>query len=486
MKFILIVYIALIIPLQGQKTIEKKIDSLIDKSVDQFVEIKFKESLETTNKALGLAEENKYSKGIATANIYIARLLLEMGIYNRSLVYLKEAEEQTYMKEDFFLQAELFRIRGRIYENLKMGSLSMKEFRKQLSVSAKIKSENRKNISKFWAHQNIVQVFERLQESDSVTFHMGKMEELLEQFKTKDELYLFTSTYIKMAELALIQNDFTKAENYLDKSIQLLEYYNSNLKYDVLKVYGDLADARGHVKTAAKYYDDALQNALELEALDHAKYLAKILADYYHSNRLDPTTTNKYLLQYQDLNDSLSVKNQEATELLVRQILDKEVKQSTKKQTYLLYVIICLTSVLLFICFWFFQRNKRTKIRLKKNREIILEKQSLTDELVSQIDVNSFDELIKLAKSNNPAFLTLFKGRYPNLLVKLKELDPKIRSSELIFCAMAYLNFSTKDIAEYTYVTIRAVQVRKNRLRKKYGIASEVDFNSWMRKLGDN
>jgi len=31
---------------------------------------------------------------------------------------------------------------------------------------------------------------------------------------------------------------------------------------------------------------------------------------------------------------------------------------------------------------------------------------------------------------------------------------------------MAYLNFSTKDIAEYTFVTIRAVEKRKSRLRK--------------------
>lgn len=50
---------------------------------------------------------------------------------------------------------------------------------------------------------------------------------------------------------------------------------------------------------------------------------------------------------------------------------------------------------------------------------------------------------------------------------------------------MAFLNFSTKNISEYTFVTILAVQVRKNRLRKKFDIPSEVDFNNWMRELVD-
>ena len=65
----------------------------------------------------------------------------------------------------------------------------------------------------------------------------------------------------------------------------------------------------------------------------------------------------------------------------------------------------------------------------------------------------------------------------------MKELNPTIRSTELYFSALAYLNFSTKDIANYTFVTTTSVQVRKNRMRKKYNIPSEVDFNEWFRSL---
>jgi hypothetical protein len=81
--------------------------------------------------------------------------------------------------------------------------------------------------------------------------------------------------------------------------------------------------------------------------------------------------------------------------------------------------------------------------------------------------------------------LTLFTELYPQFIQALKSLDPNLRSTELEFCAMAFLNFSTKNISEYTFVTIRAVQIRKNRLRKKFDIPSDMDFNSWMRELVD-
>ncbi|MDR3008260.1 MAG: hypothetical protein LBV59_10025 [Sphingobacterium sp.] len=94
---------------------------------------------------------------------------------------------------------------------------------------------------------------------------------------------------------------------------------------------------------------------------------------------------------------------------------------------------------------------------------------------------NNFNNLIALAKNNDAEFLALFNEIYPEFVASLKTINPKIRSSELEFCALTFLNFSTKHIAQYTFVTVRAVQIRKNRLRKKLNIASDIDFNNWMR-----
>ncbi|MDE5491087.1 hypothetical protein KRE48_01985 [Elizabethkingia meningoseptica] len=124
--------------------------------------------------------------------------------------------------------------------------------------------------------------------------------------------------------------------------------------------------------------------------------------------------------------------------------------------------------------------------RIRLSRHVVkkrLDREVKNDFPVPYIEESKFTHLIMLAKSNNPEFLILFKELYPQFIYGLKKLDPKIKSSQLSFCAMAYLNFSSKDISEYTFVTLRAVQIRKNRLRKKYNIPSDEDFNSWMRRL---
>ena len=129
------------------------------------------------------------------------------------------------------------------------------------------------------------------------------------------------------------------------------------------------------------------------------------------------------------------------------------------------------------------RRVKLYKIRLKNKREIISKNENIIHDLHEKIDDNSLERLFELAKKNSPEFLVLFTEVYPDFINTLKKQDSHIKNSEIIFCAMLYLNFSSKDIAEYTFVTPRAVQIRKNRLRNKYKINSNEDLNKWMRDL---
>jgi DNA-binding CsgD family transcriptional regulator len=89
------------------------------------------------------------------------------------------------------------------------------------------------------------------------------------------------------------------------------------------------------------------------------------------------------------------------------------------------------------------------------------------------------DEIIRLAKENSPRLLSKFKTLYPAFFEKLAEIQPKLQNSELIFCIYLKLNLSTKEIATYTFVTPKAVQNRKNRIRKKLNIESSVDIYKW-------
>ncbi|MEN4760385.1 MULTISPECIES: hypothetical protein [unclassified Chryseobacterium] len=93
------------------------------------------------------------------------------------------------------------------------------------------------------------------------------------------------------------------------------------------------------------------------------------------------------------------------------------------------------------------------------------------------------DEIITLAKENSPRLLNKSRLVYPDFFDKIFAIQPNLKNSELIFCIYLKLNLSTKEIATYTFVTPKAIQNRKNRLRKKLNIASEVDIYKWFNQL---
>jgi len=93
------------------------------------------------------------------------------------------------------------------------------------------------------------------------------------------------------------------------------------------------------------------------------------------------------------------------------------------------------------------------------------------------------DEIIALAKDNSPRLLNKSRLVYPDFFKKIFAIQPNLKNSELIFCVYLKLNLSTKEIATYTYVTPKAIQNRKNRLRKKLSIASDVDIYKWFNQL---
>ena len=131
----------------------------------------------------------------------------------------------------------------------------------------------------------------------------------------------------------------------------------------------------------------------------------------------------------------------------------------------------------------FYRKKRREKEKLIQNqREEISKKQIEKRNLEYKVN-NAFEEIVQLAKKNDPSFLARFKEVYPEFCEKILTLYPDILNSEFTFCAYLKLNFSTKEIANYTFVTKKAVQGRKSRIRKKFNIPSDEDLYIWFHKI---
>ncbi|ROH86579.1 hypothetical protein EGI15_22325 [Chryseobacterium cucumeris] len=165
--------------------------------------------------------------------------------------------------------------------------------------------------------------------------------------------------------------------------------------------------------------------------------------------------------QNQTLNDAVDKQNE---------LENSNRKKETKKLFFILSLSIAACLLFIFLFLYYYRKHK------SKN----LDKIDIPHQ--PSVDESAFKELIQLAKENNPEFLTRFNEYYPHFSEELLKVFP-LKISEIRFCAYIYLNFSTKEIAEYTFTSVRTVQTKKYNLRKKLNIPGDMDIYVWFSKL---
>ncbi len=94
----------------------------------------------------------------------------------------------------------------------------------------------------------------------------------------------------------------------------------------------------------------------------------------------------------------------------------------------------------------------------------------------SSISYNDLNDLILLAESNASAFFVKFKEKAPCFIDKLKSDYPQLVQTEIEICVYIRLNFKTKDIARFTNSSVRSIESKKYRIRRKMNLTSE-DIN---------
>jgi len=165
--------------------------------------------------------------------------------------------------------------------------------------------------------------------------------------------------------------------------------------------------------------------------------------------------------QYQTLNDTVDQQNE---------LENAERKKETKNLFFILSLSIATCLLFIFLFLYYYRKHK------SKN----LDKIDIPHQMPVQESI--FKEVIQLAKENNPEFLTRFNEYCPHFSEELLKVSP-LKISEIRFCAYIYLNFSTKEIAEYTFTSVRTVQTKKYNLRKKLNIPGDMDIYVWFSKL---
>lgn len=483
-QFLLFILCLLTLKTFANDSKKQEVDSLLKKTKELIDAGQLLPHLETAIEALNLSNAANYDDGKAKSRFYIAEGLVNLGLFKEGLKHLELIKSTNHYKEKILMQSEVHRVLGRAYGGLMLYQQAVREFRLQLGLIKNLTGLKQK-LSYQFTYENLSVVFDHLKQLDSVEKYSLLQLENLRDFDEKKEPMRYLIVYDNLGQLYLNKRDFSNAQRYLDKAIALVEKYKIPVLFNTMQLSGNLELAKGNYKQAAVFYEKSLENKRKIGIRNGIKNSYRQLADCYREGNLDKTKADEYEMAFSRLNDSLERENRQVVDQVLNQILKLKDEESDTKVSKSLRISIIILIVLIIAVTFFVWRVRHNRKLLGQKEEALQETETLNKELTEQIGENKFNNLIDLAKSNNPEFLTLFAELYPQFIQALKTLDPNIRTTELEFCAMAFLNFSTKNIAEYTFVTIRAVQVRKNRLRKKLEIPSDADFNTWMRGLAE-
>jgi len=474
---------------QEEKTIE--MDTLLDHSFDYHKKYNDLKELEYAKKAALLAEEAGDSKRKAESYFRISCALSSLELHRESFSFIQKANAEKYTRNNIFFQAQLKDIKANNYLNLNLISPYKKEIHEIIELL-----KDRKDILSLKllqrAYVNIASNHPE-EKKDSSFYYYGKASEILKKIPEKTiykdlcHLYLFKGSKFLQKK----QND--SALIYFKKSVELRNKYRDRLLvFEYIKL-GDYYFSISDHQKALSFYLKAIKNMEEFsvnEMLFTDVY--KKTADLYEilGNKSAQSEYEKIYAQIQTKIKTERTKNVDFASNII--LKDKQDEYTFSNEKNLLWVIFggIALLVLFSIVYRILHKNIQLKESLITEAENILEQKntlisqkSMEKEALQQKIGNAYKEVMELAQANDPSFYFRFQEVYPEFQEQLLEYSPRLKNTELILCAYIFLGFPIKDIAEYTFKSVNTIRNRKQNLRKKFSISTELDMEIWLKKL---
>jgi tetratricopeptide (TPR) repeat protein len=427
-------------------------------------------------------KKENYARGIIWAHINIANQYWNLGNAEESIKNLNIAESIWHKNEseiDFFTIAKLYQEYSQAYYILKLYDTGLKYNSKGGYYGNKIEDKDRKGKFLSYVYTLRANLLYEKKDLDSALYYLKQSSLLYESLSTTSQI---ANHYIEY------QPSQHEAKTYLDQGVDIISKNKHEPNSYQISVfyyyYAQYFFKEKNYEKAILYLDKALEYNKKLTTIEHSKNIYKLLIECY-KNSGNVEKEKEYLEHYIKLKDSLENSQTKGAELSIKTIeKEKTEENKTLKKKILIYISIVVSLGLILLAYLYYQNNKKKKLILE-SKEIISRKEDETKILEKRIS-GVHEDLIQLAKNNDISFLEKFHEVYPNVSQKLLAINPDLTKDNLAFCALIWLGFSSKDIAEFTFMQHRSVQIKKGRLRKKLNLGSDVDLYQFLKSLVDN
>ncbi|WP_083535299.1 tetratricopeptide repeat protein [Chryseobacterium kwangjuense] len=418
-----------------------------------------------------------YSKGITSSCLNLSSISFSEGNYKKSLEYLNQVRNEKYAQDNIDTQMKIRHLISYNYIAIGLVNDAISELKDVINLSDGIPTDSGRIYNKASILIDLGVLYRNKMQFDSATWFIKKGINTLPGRKSPKMQYMADLGYIALVEVKIDENKIDSADIYL-KTVEARSG-KLTVKSDARRyqLRGLIYERKKDYRSAITNYQKALELSKETKNIHNILDIYGSLSQAYLKIN-DKKAYREAHQKYTSIKDSLNRNSEHSTENIVKELITKKEEKLNSQNQFLMYVVIAVALLIIIISIFIFRRiRSEKKILQEKNKEAkLLTKKLNTD----------FEEVVRLGKNNDPEFLARFQEVYPEFFPNLLKIEPKLLMSELGFCALLFLNFSSKDIAQYTLVQPQSIQTRKNRLRKKLGIPSHTDIYLWMKDINSN
>ncbi|WP_426479639.1 LuxR C-terminal-related transcriptional regulator [Chryseobacterium sp. CBSDS_008] len=423
-----------------------------------------------------------YREGEAMGYANIANRFIFKGDLKKGLEYLNKAEDISKKYKNNFLFGKINQEYSQIYNKMNVSKMALDYSSKALNYGLKLKKDNRdcRLFLRYIYSTRSVYMY-AVNQPDSAIIYLHKSLKI-------DANPLDVANIGIHYTFSEVRPD--SAKYYFQKAFVLLETkdfkHNRYQRAVVYHNYGLFLRSQGENNQAINAFKMSTEFAKRVNRpmliLGNYKELCTL---YKKVGNVDKE--NEYLNKAVSLKDSMDANQNQAINLSINRLNnDRENEKAqleNQSNATLWYGVISMLLVILIIIY-FYLRIRKKKKKLTESEKIILEKEKETKDLKRKLNEN-YENIIQLAREKKIDFFPKFQEAYPELCKELLKINPNLSKSDLSFCAMIWLGFSSKEIAQCTSMEHRSVQTKKYRIRKKLNLESETDLYHFFRSISE-
>lgn len=452
--------------------VKQQIDADLRLTYGQLSEMKIIPALQTSLKALEMSERYDYSFGKFKSCYYVAQILCYTGSYKTAMKYIVLSEKEGAPQDSLLQYSDIYRIKGQLFHYLGFPEKALTEFKKGLQFARDSPQTPDKDRLESLACENLGFAYGQNGNADSAYAYMAKNQVLLTKMDESKVFRNLINLYAMLGGYFSDKKNYPLAENYFRMALSLAQKYKYSYTSFLYMNWGKMEMAKDNRDAALVLLRKSLDNIEHTKLRDEAVTVFNLLSSIYKDKgNLD---SSKVYYDKMVMLENEKLKAQRAGVEIAMSILLAEERQNMEEENNL-FVIVAVACILIFcslLCVFWMRKDQ------KKNGQITYFEEKV--EVLEQKVNEAYEELIEMAKNGDSLFLTRMKEVYPTFVNNLFAEYPHLITSEFWLCSMIFLNFSSKEIAAYSFVEHRSIQIRKGRLRKKLKIPSSVDLYPFM------